>query len=366
MAWNGKVYLVLWHELDMLYGARAEPDGTVLDPDGFPIDVFNSIDLHPAIASDGENFLVVQAGQNGDLVGVRIGGDGTVLDSNPITISSGASGLGIPQIGWGAGVYTVVWAEAPNQAIRGARMTPDGLLLDPGGFNISGGGADVDAFIDFDGQNFYVTWTRDVGGNDVLMASHVTPGGQVASGPMTLLSGSSFGIIALPHVAWNGTHHLITITTGEPLFSNSDLYALRVDVDGVPIEMPFPVSTIEGESAMPFGVATVDGQWFVQWEGSEIIGSSFHYDTEGSRVAADGDVLDQPHLEVATNAAWQLSSACAFDGTNFLCVFDDEREGPNNYHEKRKVTSMATVSSICWMSHRLCNCCLVNELHGFN
>lgn len=334
--WNGSVYLVVWHEYTSgygmrLHGMRVAADGQVLDSGGFVIGAHSGSLTWPSVASNGTDFLVVQ-GSGSSIQAYRVGANGAVLDPTPMVLSSGASGLGYPKAAFGAGAYLITWAQAPSQAIRAARVTPAGQVLDPGGITVSGGGTDVDAHVDFDGQNFYVVWQRADDPAWDLWGAHVSPQAQVVSGPTLLLDGNAWGAVSSGQVAFNGTDHLITITTGEPLFSNTDLYALRVNGQGNPIGAPFPVCTLDARSQVAFGVASVADQFFVLWEANYVRGVSYVYDTEGARVDASGNVLDRPTpIAVSTCAAWQIASAASFDGANFLCVFEDWREGKPDY-----------------------------------
>ncbi len=334
VAWNGSVYLVAWHEGSRLYGMRVDADGAPLDAGGFLIDQRTSIGLAwPAIASDGQDFLVVQSGLDGTVYASRVSGAGDVLDPMPMVLDSGATSIGYPKVTWADGMYMVVWSRLPSGHIRGSRITSAGQTLDPhGGFAISGGALDVDPHIDYDGERFYVVWQRQDGSLWDLFGAHVDAEGPSIAPERLLLDGNSWGYVSSGQVAWNGSQHLVTITTGEPIFSNTDLYALRVDADGFAIGDPFPVSTIEGESQTAIGVASIGDQWFISWEANYILGVHFVYNVEGARIDETGRVLDQPvPLSVSGSAAWQIASATAFDGNNFLSVFEDWREGPPIY-----------------------------------
>ncbi len=338
VGWSGSLYLVVWHEFGgtgrLLYGMRVTPAGEVLDPGGFLIGAGppSGEFAWPAVASSGTEFLVVQA-RSGNIEGFRVGLDGTVLDPAPLTISSGASGLGFPKLAYGDGTYLVAWAQAPPQMIRAARVTPAGEVLDPGGFSVSGTGTDVDAFVTFDGTNFYVIWSRDSGAWDVWGA-HVSPAGAVID-PQLVLDGSPWNILFAGPLAFNGTHHLVALDTSEPIYSNNDLYALRIDLAGTAAGGPFAVETTPAESTVAFGAAAVDDQFFLSWERAWVRGIFYTYDTEGARIAGDGTVLDPPPgLPLSTCAAWQLESAVSFDGANFLCVFEDWREGKPAYQSE--------------------------------
>jgi hypothetical protein len=333
VAWNGQVYLVAWYEGSTLWGMRVTPDGTPLDPGGFVIGQRTNSFYWPAIASDGADFLVVDVA-GGHVLGARVAGDGSVLDPQPLQIMpGGASGLGYPKVTFGAGEYLTVWAQAPDQSIRGCRVLANGTLLDAGGFNISGApAAVVDAHTDFDGSDFFVVWFRQNGSVYDLWGTHVSPGAAPSS-PNFITGGAQLpGGISGGQVAFNGTNHLVALTSGEPVYSNTDLHAQLIDFNGDPIGGPFPVSTIEGRSQTGYGAASIGSQFFIVWEGNRLPGVYYIYDTEGARVTGDGQVLDRPEpIDVSPSAAWQINSCTSFDGTNFLCVFEDWREGPDFY-----------------------------------
>lgn len=64
VAFGSGYYFVVWsgmNEAQNIYGCRILSDGTVLDPGGFPICADTGSQLDPAIASNGEEFLVTWA-----------------------------------------------------------------------------------------------------------------------------------------------------------------------------------------------------------------------------------------------------------------------------------------------------------------
>jgi hypothetical protein len=334
VAWNGSVYLVAWHEGTTLYGMRVDAEGAPLDPGGFVIDQRTSVGLAwPAIASDGQDFLVVQSGRDGAVYASRVSGGGVVLDPAPMVLDSGATSVGYPKVAFAEGMYVVVWSRLPSAHVRASRITSAGQQLDPaGGRAVSAGTFDVDPHIDYDGARFYIVWQRQDGALWDLYGAHATAEGPVISPERLLLDGNSWGYVSSGQVAWNGSQHLVTITTNEPIFSNTDLYALRVSADGFAIAEPFPVCIQEGRSQVAMGVAAIGDQWLISWEANYILGVHYVYNTEGARIDETGTVLDRPTpLSISGSAAWQIASATAFDGTNFLSVFEDWREGPPIY-----------------------------------
>ena len=330
VGWNGALYLVAWYEGSTLFGMRVSADGEVLDPAGFVIGAHSGNLMWPAIASNGTDFLVVRA-TGTSIVAQRVSGAGVVLDPNPLVVSSGATGLGYPKVAFGAGTYMLTWAQTPNQAIRAARVTPAGQVLDPGGINVSGGGTDVDGFVDFDGQNFFIVWQRRDFPSWNVWGTRVSPSAQIVSGPALVLDGNPWLLAFAGPMAFNGTDHLLALTTGEPIYSTTDLYAVRINRQGSVIGAPFEVSVVPAESEVAFGAASLNDQFFISLERAWVRGVYYVYDTEGARVDANGKVLDSPPIAVSTCAAWQIASAASFDGSNFFCVFEDWREGKPDY-----------------------------------
>jgi len=142
-------YLVVWQDLRShkrweVYGARLRSDGKVLDPDGIPIATGRGNARHPQVGWDGRNFLVVwmeeNPGRGWDIVGARVSPDGGVVDPDPILIASSPGDQSNPVLAWGDNQYLVVWMDHPPGSpprISGARVSASGKLLDPNGFVLS-------------------------------------------------------------------------------------------------------------------------------------------------------------------------------------------------------------------------------------
>lgn len=82
-------------------------------------------------------FVVWQAGvgRTAKVRGARLGLDGASLDPAGLTLAEGPGGRFEPGVTFGHGVHLVVWSDLRDgqHAVYGARVSPQGALLDPGG-----------------------------------------------------------------------------------------------------------------------------------------------------------------------------------------------------------------------------------------
>lgn len=132
LAYSGERSLCVWSEEN--YGVRGrfindlgQPEDTVLTIALFTITSYTS----PAIASDGNNYIVVWYERSGagdwDVYGQLVSPQGSAVGP-PITIAAGANAQYDADILFDGVNYFVVWRETTN-AIYGRRMDPDGNLI---------------------------------------------------------------------------------------------------------------------------------------------------------------------------------------------------------------------------------------------
>lgn len=106
--------------------------------------------LYPAVAHDGKGvYLVVwQQGrlyhqsQNGDILATRVDARGRVLDRQPIVVCNAGTSQEKPQVAFSGGTFLVTWHDLRNGRdwdVYGARVNPDGRVLEPNGFLVAGG-----------------------------------------------------------------------------------------------------------------------------------------------------------------------------------------------------------------------------------
>ena len=103
--------------------------------------------MSPAIAFDGTNALVAWSG-NGGVRYARITESNALLDPTPVNTSPAGY---VPRVAWNGSEYLIVWTTGSNhwqfstpglREVRGARVAPSGVLLDPTPIDIAIGADD--------------------------------------------------------------------------------------------------------------------------------------------------------------------------------------------------------------------------------
>src|SRR5207249_1314257 len=133
----------------------------------------------PAVAANGDGYLVVWAdsrnywtqqgnwNNESDVYGARVSTNGIVLDPSGIAISTEIRDQSSPSVASDGRDYLVVWedwrrAVSVSAAINvyGARITAQGVVADPHGFPITlATGRQVAPSIAFNGHHYLVAWT---------------------------------------------------------------------------------------------------------------------------------------------------------------------------------------------------------------
>lgn len=171
IAFDGTNYLLIYTRTVGLFGVRISADGTVIDTnDGFPVSSGPETTSPGGVAFDGTNYLVVygkfmlNTGNLWDIYASQISQSGQVLGEFPVDSAPGDQ-LD-PAIAFDGQNYLVVWADTPTGAapspdtdLRAARVSQAGTVLDPSGFAITVmPNPQSGAKVAFDGTNYLVVW----------------------------------------------------------------------------------------------------------------------------------------------------------------------------------------------------------------
>ncbi|UQA64061.1 hypothetical protein [Polyangium aurulentum] len=385
LAFDGTQHLAVWYDgrgaPETIYGARIMPNGTVLDTYGLGL----ATGTEPRVAAGGGVFLVAFLSGE-ELKAVRVNPSGAVLDATPITIGGvGGAGQGFA-VTYSAGHFVVAWVSTENPAgLRHARITPAGVVLDPGGIaSISGmswmfsglglasggtdtlmvwhsngklrgaridaqgalldpsgvdlaptvaGGATGDEFISapavvFDGTNYLVAWETAWTQRE-FQTLRVSPAAVPFGVPNLLAVGDSINDEII-RVALVKTPSGFLMTSGsrwelESVKAGGTLRLLRLDPLGAFLDAKPSILTTSGRDA---AIASDGTNAFFAW--SAFTGNKYGADDfaniVGSRFAAGGAQIDTPPIVISTSGNTQTDVSIAWNGQNYLVAWEDDRD----------------------------------------
>ena len=356
VAFDGTNYLVVWvdgrNDMRDIYGTRISQDGTVLDTDGIVISDAPDYQDYPAVAFDGSShYLVVwqdlRNGRHWDVYGARVSTDGVVEEPEGIEISLASFGQKNPRVAVDpSGDFLVVWNDRRNDMdsydVYGARVGTDGVVLDVDGIPIAtGGSAEYDVDVAFDGLDFFLVWYS--GGN--IYGSRVAIDGTVVAGSDVDVSTAS-GTQRRPSVTCGDAECLVAWEDSRSGGGQYDIYAARVLSDGTVLDPSgFPLAESEGTERRPD--AAFDGTvYHVAWE-DDFTGT---VDVLSASMSTNGEVIDDPPTVVSEglNNRWEPQIA-AGDGGQSLVVFyryDSDETFANQRVRARFLTSLP-LGSVC-------------------
>ncbi len=333
VSFDGTNYLVVWQDqrnsyYHDIYCTRVNQAGIVLDPAGIAISTATSWQQDPSVSFDGTNYLVVwddwrNGVYNYDIYGARISQSGNVLDTNGIAISIPTSRQKNPAIAFDGFNYMVVWEDNRNGNfdIYGARITLEGNVLEPNGFVISNApDSQQTPTVAFDGINYLVAWMdRRSGSNYDIFCSRITPASLVLDTNGIQVS-TEINDQNFPYVGFDGTNHLIVWQDFREAYPA--IYGTRITRDGIILDTNGILisNSINNPEALP-SIANAGVNYLIVWR-DERRGDP---DIFGARMDQNGIVLDTNGLIISTAANTQSNPAIAFDGTNYLVVWEDNR-----------------------------------------
>ncbi|MFP2924285.1 HYR domain-containing protein [Pyxidicoccus sp. 3LG] len=339
IAFDGANYFVVWDDSRSnastdIYGARVRAsDGVVLDTQGIPISTASSNQNLPSVAFDGSRYLVAwedTRNEGGtDIYGARVGTDGGVLDTADLPISTATSVQSSPVVASAGGTFLVAWVDLRNASqadIYAARVqSSDGALLDAQGIPIlAGPGTQRGVSVASDGSRFVLAWhhTTNFTNYDIHATRVGTDGVLLDATPVPLFA-SATNREQAPALAFDGSNFLVVWE--DSAASRLNIFGARVRASDLSV-LDTPPRLCSGQvniERLP-SVAAGANSYLVAWADSrDPTGST---DIHGVRVrASDGVVLDATSIPISVAPNTQYLPRAAFDGSNFLVVWQDAR-----------------------------------------
>ena len=219
----------------------------------------------------------------------------------------------------------------------------EGFVIDPNVVFVDGAeGVQKEPAICFGDTNYVVVWRNSkwrVGWNETIgisgtRVSQSSTGSPVLDPARIIISQPSMGeygssIVRTPAVCLGDTSYIVVWGEGFPDefgdVYDYDLYASRVSLSGELLDTT-SIIVSNGVRYQYFPAVAFDGtNWFVVWK-DERDGSE-EDDIYGARVSQSGEVLDPDGIAISTAGGQQWYPEIAFDGTNYLVVWQSNYEG---------------------------------------
>lgn len=301
---------------------------------------------NPRVAFDGTDTYLVAWEEGADVwqntkksiyaARIRVsGGVVRVLDPAAILLSNSANTQKRPRVAFGGGVFLVVWQELSENTdydIRGARVTPDGQILDPEGISISAGPHNqVTPDVTYDGthKKFFVVWAdfRDRA-NYQIYGARIDIDGSIIDRAGIYLGGGGNSVPHTPVVATNGSQFLVVWTN---VMNKIHYYRIRAGIytlDGSLLGKAFSDQKIlPGKHKIPGKIPPVSG--VASNRSDFLVLSSLIYDTHckfrplaAFRVCPDGAVLNQKHPLAADRYEKTFCASLTFCGEFYFVVWE--------------------------------------------
>ncbi len=272
-AWNGSLFMITWSDGLEVFARRMNPDGTFVD--ATPLTVM--VGSNSAVGAIGTTFLVVGGLE---MKSMRIDGvTGANLDPQPTAVSQGGVTARHPHVEPFGNRWLVVWQSAAESHYGDPTLATGSM-----------------AFVETDG----------------------TTGGPVGA-----------GVGWRPHVAIAGDRALLVGVTGTLVSATTDLEGRILMADGTFLGPEFLISTAPDKQLKPA----------VTWNGTEFVAAwqdkrnSVYYfdertDVYGTRVSADGIVLDPAGVPLAATAVPELDVDLLSSGGTTLLAASTFRPEP--------------------------------------
>jgi hypothetical protein len=337
LAFGSSGYVVVWpglrHTSDLnIYGARVDTSGAVLDTLGFEVSTSGNWQHNPCGTFDGTKYFIVwddtRTGVEYDVRGARLMSSGTRLDDNGILIGAADDWQWFPAMSFGGGSFLVVWEDwregEPESDLYCTRVDTSGFVSDTSGNPISthwycqslpsgafGGSEHLVVWVD---ERPYPTWN--------IYGSRVDTLGTVLDTSGIRICTTSVAYSA-PAVARGWSEYLV-VWSDLQSGNNGDIHGARLNNHGELLDsISIPVSIAASKQDDP-AVAFGGHSFFVVWADS--VGGS-DWDIRGARVDTAGDVLDTAAVVVSCHLGNQILPSVVFEGTHYLVVWQDYRNG---------------------------------------
>jgi len=353
VTWNGEEYFAVCQVYEngcyKICGARLDANGQILDKTRICLSSSDQWKLLPSVCSDGNNFFVVWLECIRDnyfnitdlyVKGIFIGPDGNILGDGEFEIFSTSivDHIVRPAVGYNGSKFLVTWSYKRKSCdmLWGCTtysVTKGALITAPGEvekyFTISGN-AVYNLTIGSNEDEFLVVWAEKVEEDDSgetptnIYGAKVSDEGQILGNRIDICTVGNDQ--RRPAVIWDGSQYLVVWedkrnSTDEE--DRIDIYGTRVSADGTVLDTSgIPICAEEGDQFNPS----------LAWDGSEnyliAYEATYNGDEEGIyaisfKLTEDGDIIEPKKGAVGIAPKHQNDPSAVWDGSKFFILWED-------------------------------------------
>src|SRR6266542_388529 len=265
---------------------------------------------------------------NSDIYGARVGTNGTVLDPGGIAICTAANVQANSAVGYNGTNFLVAWQDkrSGTNDIYGARVDINGVVVDTNAIAISTANKDQlsPTVANVAGQ-YLVAWQDNRGIYYDIYGARVSSGGSVLDTNGIAIN-TETNAQRLPKATSIGTNYFVAYFSAQSSAAY-DIYGSRVTSTGVTLDgIGIPVCTVFNEQYYQ-AVAANGSNYLVVWQDQRNGG---YWDIYGARVTSGGSVLDTNGIAISVTNNTQEFPATASKGLDFLVIWSDGRTSNTN------------------------------------
>lgn len=345
VAASGMTFFVTWQDGRLggsdIFGARVlATTGAVLDPLGLAIsfDPAQNLKANPSVAGGSSGFFAAWEDKRsvtfGQIFGARISTAGIVLDPAGVGISTNNANHFTPTVVCNSSNYFVAWEDNRNASttgedIYGGRVGTNGIVLDPAGVPLcTVSNVQTTPVAAMNHGTVLVAWHDRRNGNKIndIYGTRVNFTNDTVNVLDTNgIAISSNGVSLAPAVCALTNEFLVvwadqrnSATTG------TNVYGARVSTNGSVLDTNgFAISTNAGNQLVPAIVGSPSGALCV-WTDPRNAADTGN-DIFGARISNLGVLEDTNGIVISRSGSEESSPSVAFNGTNYLVVWQDER-----------------------------------------
>ncbi|OHB69328.1 MAG: hypothetical protein A2W23_03740 [Planctomycetes bacterium RBG_16_43_13] len=335
VAFDGTNYLVVWEDyrsgVSDIYGRLFTTSGIPVGGE-FVISstLYEKIDTK--VYFGGGYYLVVwEDYRNGDsdVYGQIVSTSGTLSGSEFAISNNPGTEQSMPAIGFDGTNYLVVWEDNRYGTfdIWGRFITTSGTLAGSRFAISSASGDQYQPQTKFDGTRYLVVWPEDRTGTMDVYGQFVSTSGSLAGGEIavsTAVSTMPGGPYSRVHLDFDGTNYFVVWTD----FRNGtrqDIYGQRLTSAGALLGTEIAISTTDSPAKRTRQVLfNGSNRYLVIWRD----GVSLEWNRQvRAQFVTTAGVLSGSEIAISTAASDQHGPSLAFDGTNYLAGWTDNRNG---------------------------------------